>query len=403
MDQIVSPTQPVIVVSGSVHYDLMLHVPQLPGDNDRISPTAATLAPGGMGGNVAAAAARLGGEVRFVGQFATDADGDALRDDLVRDGVDVRWAGSRVSTIQYRGTILVDYRGQRAILGSWPDPNGMDRAPGQAPGLVRDLLEKGSPKEIAARYGFGSFEAPAEVFLGDNVAFAAPFNFAPMVLLSVPDSIPVYLDIETGHISGWSESDIWKTLRRATVVYGNQRNLADLARRLDHPSVTALSKTLRGTLVETSGDLGCELHESGSRTVVPGYSVDTVDTTGAGDCFAAACTLALRRGSSLVEAARFANAAAALSTRALGSRPGVPTSTELDEFLSESPTTVSPQVDPILRAGLRGIVSSSNGRFPGVDEIHDSRVDNRESIPPELFAQKLMSRIHAGNNTKGNS
>jgi sugar/nucleoside kinase (ribokinase family) len=313
-----------VVVAGSIHYDVVLRLPHLPGDNDRIAPIAMTLAPGGMGGNVAAAVARLGGAARFVGQFADDDDGAALREDLVRDGVEVRWAGVRPGS-SWRGMILVGEGGQRAILGAWPEADLLERAPGQAPGLVRDLRSGSRSNE--------RIDIPAGAFAGENLAFACPFNFAPLVLQSVPDHVPVYMDIETGHTAGWPEVEVWNTLRRAAVIYGNTDNLAALARRLDHPSATSLSRTLRGTIIETAGDIGCVVHESGKRTAVPGFRVEAVDTSGAGDCFAAACTLALRRGLPILEAARYANAAASLSTRVLGCRPGVPTESELDTFV----------------------------------------------------------------------
>jgi sugar/nucleoside kinase (ribokinase family) len=325
-----------VVVAGSIHYDVVLQLPHLPGDNDRIAPTAMTLAPGGMGGNVAAVVARLGGVARFVGQIADDEDGAALREDLVRDGVDVRWAGARHGS-SWRGMILVGESGQRAILGAWPDAGLLERAPGQAPGLVRDLTPASRPSE--------RIDIPTDAFAGENVAFACPFNFAPLVLHNVPEAVPVYMDIETGHTAGWPESQVWTILRRAAVLYGNTDNLAALARRLDHPSVTSLSRTLRGTVIETAAEIGCVLHESGERTAVPGFRVEAVDSSGAGDCFGAACTLALRRGHSLLEAARYANAAASLSTCALGCRSGIPTEAELDAFLAAHAVPVSrPQV-----------------------------------------------------------
>lgn len=334
MEQRVSHSRPILVVGGSIHYDVILHLPHLPEDNDRLAPTAVTLAPGGMGGNVAAAAARLGAEVRFVGSFSDDADGIALRTDLERDGVDTRWAGTRPvdgpGGRAHRGLILVDAEGRRAILGGWPDADRLDRAPGQAPGLTIPV------DPSAWRTAMPPLALPAAVFAGENVAVACPFNLAPLMLDSVPDGIPVHLDIESGHVAGWRDDEIHAVLRRTTVLYGNQRTLAAFARRLDQPSVTALSRSLRDrtTIVETAGDLGCQVHANGVRTVIPPFPADAVDTTGAGDCFAAACTVALREGMPLHEAARFANAAAALSTRALGSRPAIPTRAELDAAIA---------------------------------------------------------------------
>jgi ribokinase len=58
-----------------------------------------------------------------------------------------------------------------------------------------------------------------------------------------------------------------------------------------------------------------------------------VDTTGAGDCFTAAFALRQLEGAGLVESLRFANAAAALSTLALGARGSLPSRDEVEALL----------------------------------------------------------------------
>ena len=67
---------------------------------------------------------------------------------------------------------------------------------------------------------------------------------------------------------------------------------------------------------------------------MPGFKVKPVDTTAAGDIFNGALVVALGEGRDLIESARFANAAAALSVTRMGAQPSVPTRREIDEFLS---------------------------------------------------------------------
>ncbi|HVW86954.1 MAG TPA: carbohydrate kinase family protein, partial [Bryobacteraceae bacterium] len=57
--------------------------------------------------------------------------------------------------------------------------------------------------------------------------------------------------------------------------------------------------------------------------VVPGYPVNAVDTTGAGDCFSGGFVAALQRGMSIEDAARFANAVGALAVQRVGATAGV--------------------------------------------------------------------------------
>ncbi|MCZ8103040.1 MAG: carbohydrate kinase family protein, partial [Burkholderiales bacterium] len=60
------------------------------------------------------------------------------------------------------------------------------------------------------------------------------------------------------------------------------------------------------------------------RERIAGHRVDTVDATGAGDCFCGACLARLAAGDTLWDAARYANAAAALSTTGYGAVAPLP-------------------------------------------------------------------------------
>jgi len=64
-----------------------------------------------------------------------------------------------------------------------------------------------------------------------------------------------------------------------------------------------------------------------------------VDTTGAGDCFAAGFLAAVCRGESLKLAARYANAAGALATLGLGGADSAPTISQLKDFLQSHSTS----------------------------------------------------------------
>jgi ribokinase len=66
---------------------------------------------------------------------------------------------------------------------------------------------------------------------------------------------------------------------------------------------------------------------------IPGFSIEPVDTTAAGDAFTACLSVGLAVGLPLPEAIRRANAAGALACLKLGAQPSMPTRQELESFL----------------------------------------------------------------------
>ena len=88
-----------------------------------------------------------------------------------------------------------------------------------------------------------------------------------------------------------------------------------------------------GVLVRTGPD-GCLLGRPGATAVhVPGFRVHAVDTNGAGDAHAGTFIAALAGGADAADAARTANAAAALSVTRRGPATA-PSAAELARFLA---------------------------------------------------------------------
>jgi ribokinase len=103
------------------------------------------------------------------------------------------------------------------------------------------------------------------------------------------------------------------------------RSAKKAARRLLEHGVEAVVITLgaRGAWVATA---------AGDKRV-PGFRVRAVDTTAAGDVFNGALAVALGEGRSLLDAVRFANAAAAISVTRLGAQPSAPKRAEIERLL----------------------------------------------------------------------
>ena len=101
----------------------------------------------------------------------------------------------------------------------------------------------------------------------------------------------------------------------------------------DDPAEAArelVARTGAAVLITLGGNGALLLEPGGSPHPLPAAKVDVVDTTGAGDTVNGALAAELARGVPLPDAARFALAAAALSTTAAGARGGMPTRTAVE-------------------------------------------------------------------------
>ena len=77
----------------------------------------------------------------------------------------------------------------------------------------------------------------------------------------------------------------------------------------------------------------CLSSASGNREFVPAFSVEAVDTTGAGDAFCGGLLAAVSEGKDWKDAVVFASATAALSVQKIGTAPSMPDRREIEAFL----------------------------------------------------------------------
>ncbi len=88
-------------------------------------------------------------------------------------------------------------------------------------------------------------------------------------------------------------------------------------------------------MIVTLGEQGAHVEASRLHVHVPAFPVEPVDTTAAGDVFNGVLAVALAEGKPLLEAVRFASAAAAISVTRWGAQPSAPTRAEIEQFLKQ--------------------------------------------------------------------
>jgi sugar/nucleoside kinase (ribokinase family) len=88
-------------------------------------------------------------------------------------------------------------------------------------------------------------------------------------------------------------------------------------------------------VVVSQGKVGCTVYTQQQAQHIPGFAVEEVDPTGAGDCFDAGFLVRWLAGDSLTQAARFGNACGALAVTAQGPMAGAKTLAEVEAFIEQ--------------------------------------------------------------------
>jgi sugar/nucleoside kinase (ribokinase family) len=282
-----------------------------PGTSQRLEDV--VLGPGGNTINTGIALARLGVGVRVAAALGADRFGQFLRERVRAEGIDdsslVTLAGAKTSTY----IVLVEATGERRLLH------------------LRGVSAYFSDQNLD--WGL--------------VAGARFFHYASAFALPAFDGAPLERTLKHARELGcltsvnicWDVQGRWLPLLQPALahtdfIFPNREEGQQLT---GESEPTAIARRLRSlgvkTVIVKLGAAGCFVESPEGTFTSPGFAVHPIDTTGAGDCFAAAFLAALCRGHSLGEAARFANAAGALATLGMGGADSAPTVTEVDEFL----------------------------------------------------------------------
>ena len=285
-----------ILVIGSSNTDMTIRASRLPAPGETILGGEFKMGRGGKGANQAVAAKRLGGNVTFVCKVGNDVFGNESVQAYAAEGMDI----SRILRSEKpSGTalIMVDDSGENCISVA-PGANGDISV--EDIRSIADLIR-------SASYLILQLEIPvAAVVEAAHIAHEAGvcviLNPAPATKL--PESIFADIDILTP----------------------NQTETAILTGISDDPdkAVARLAELGVGRIVMTRGSKGSAVYENGKCTLVDACKVNAIDATAAGDTFCRALCVGLSEGLDLVEAARFATRASALTVQKMGAQESIP-------------------------------------------------------------------------------
>ncbi len=299
-----------ICVFGSLNIDMTIFVPHFNAPGETLTGTGMSIFTGGKGGNQAVACARLGAPVKMIGCLGDDANGGMYYDTLIKEGVDV--SGLRRCENITSGIAFIEVV-----------PEGENRialAVG-ANGLLTPEVARDSEAAIAeCGVYMTQLENPLEAIMeGMRIAHdhGVTVVLDPAPARPLPDQIFGLCDIVTPN-----ETEL-------NILTGMPTDTVDEA--------VAASRSLiaRGAklVLNKRGAAGVLLVTADECRMIPGFKVEAVDTTAAGDSFNAGLAVGLADGLAIDDAIRLANATGAISTTRLGAQPAMPTREQAEALI----------------------------------------------------------------------
>ena len=259
---------------------------------------------GGSAGNTAAGVAALGGRAGFIGQVAPDQLGEFYRHDLTSTGVEFITPAAEVGEPTARSMILVTPDGHRTI----------NTYLGAAQHLPSHALDEEQIGDAAILYLEGYLWDPEVPRSAMVRAIEVARGAGRKVAFTLSDTFCV-----DRHRDGFNQL---LDGRHVDILFANQAEIEALAGVPHLESAVAAVAPKVATLVVTRSEDGALAIRGGERADVPAESITRlVDTSGAGDLFAAGFLLGSARGKSLETSLRLGAICAAEVIQHYGARP----------------------------------------------------------------------------------
>ena len=289
-----------IVVVGSCNIDITVECDRWAKPGETIFGNRLTVNPGGKGANQAVADARLGAEVKMVGCIGDDVYGQLVLKALKENNVDSTYvkvlpgenSGTAHITVAENDNSIIVIKAANDLVS----PALIDEAWEAIKEADIVLLQHEIPAATNAYVIEKCYEAGVPVMLNPAPVAPVPPELLAKVTYLTPNE------------------------HEAAILFAGQGKADILGRN-------------QGKVIMTLGSKGVAYAEKGQVYNVPGFKVQPVDTTGAGDTFNGAFAVARANGKSMYESISFANAAAALSVQKLGAQGGMPYLNEVEEML----------------------------------------------------------------------
>lgn len=301
-----------LAIAGNINIDFVCEADRAPRPGETLIGRDLRFVAGGKAANQAVAAARLGAQVSLIGRVGRDAFGTALVDSFEREGINVDLISRDPEAATGAAMVVVMPGGENSIVSVL---GANDR-------LAADLMEEA-----------GGVIERADALL---LQFSIPLETVDRALqIAVDRGVPVHLDPTP---VGRGAARLWHRAYRVTPNATEAEALTKVPV-TDVPSAVEAARKMRRRGVKVPiiklGAEGCVVLDDRGPRLVPGFPVEVVDTTGAGDAFAAGLAVLTAEGTPLDQALLFANACGALACTVFGAQPSLPGREVVERFLRQ--------------------------------------------------------------------
>lgn len=312
--------QSLVTIVGSYVVDLMCYTPHMPKTGETVLGGPFRMGAGGKGGNQAIAAARLGSTVVFVTKVGNDEFGRNAMEHFSKEGLANDWVTIDPEEATGVALILVDERKDNQIVVS----------PGACGSLNHADIVRAEARLAASDIVLVQLETNLKAV--ETTLQLATEHRVPVILNPAP-----YQPFDRS----WLKQVTYLTPNEteASAMTGIEVNDLDSAVQ----AANALAEWGVKNVLLTLGGKGALVRvEAGQCYLIPSYTVEVKDSTGAGDAFNGGLAHALARGVDILEAAVFASAVAALSVTRIGTAMSMPSEDEVSQLIASQKARVHP-------------------------------------------------------------
>ena len=301
-----------IIGLGEVVVDWVTEIPHFPKPDEKINAISENIFPGGVTANYLVAVARLGGKSGFIGAVGGDPYGDLLISDFNKENVNTKWTFIKKEQKTPVNFIFI-VKGEKSII--------------QSPHMLKTKVEISD---------FDEFSIINSKLLHTTMIHQEITEKA--IEIAKKNNVNVSIDLESQIAqSGWN--NLKKMLLQADIIIPNKEGAKSITNsKTPKEAADILIKKGIPIVIITMGSKGVLLTTKQYQKMIPAYNVkNIVDTTGAGDTFNGAFSLAYWiKKWTLEKSCKYANAASALKIQQLGARTGMPNEKLITKFLKEN-------------------------------------------------------------------